>query len=336
MRRFPALPGALVALSLFFPAYGEDKKEVQPPKVQKIKTAEPTEAAKDPDFAIQGEYVSTDKDKKVGAQVMAQGGGTFNVRVLKGGLPGDGWDGKTEVRGTMSAADGKLVMKDKDFTGEYKAGKISLTIETGTLTLVKVDRASPTVGKPAPKGAVVLFGAAGDESKWSGGKVVKLSDGVFLGTGMTSKETFGDFSAHIEFRLAYQPSDRGQGRSNSGFYFQNRYELQVLDSFGLTGENNESGGIYTQYKPLVNMCFPPMAWQTYDVEFTAAKFENGKKVAPARATILHNGVKIQDNIEFKKETGGGQAEADSPGAIQLQNHGDPLVYRNIWVVPAKK
>lgn len=336
MRRFLILPGMIVGLSFLFPAYGEDKKETPKPKVQKIKTAEPTEAAKDPDFAIQGEYVYSENGKKIGLQVVAQGGGQFNVRVLKGGLPGDGWDGKTEVAGTMSAADGKLVMKDKDFGGEFKGGKITLTLENAVLPLKKVDRVSPTLGKAAPEGAVVLFGDEKDATKWNGGNVVKLTDGTFLGVGITSKETFGDFSAHVEFRLAYQPNDRGQGRSNSGFYFQNRYELQVLDSFGLKGENNESGGIYTQHKPTVNMCFPPMVWQTYDVEFKAAKFEGGKKVAGARATVLLNGVKVQDDVEFKKETGGGQNEADTPGAIQLQNHGDPLVYRNIWVLPTKK
>jgi hypothetical protein len=131
-------------------------------------------------------------------------------------------------------------------------------------------------------------------------------------------------------------SSTGQGRSNSGVYLQDRYEVQVLDSFGLSGENNECGGIYTQHKPLVNMCYPPMEWQTYDIEFTPAEFgPDGKKTKNARTTIYHNGVKIHDNVEFPKECPGGQKETAEAGPFQFQNHGDPVVYRNVWVVPVK-
>jgi hypothetical protein len=110
----------------------------------------------------------------------------------------------------------------------------------------------------------------------------------------------------------------------------------VLDSFGLKGENNECGGIYTQHKPLVNMCLPPLAWQTYDIEFTPAEFDaDGKKTKNARTTILHNGVKIHDNVEHPKECPAGQKETAKPGPFQLQDHGDPVVYNNIWVVEVK-
>jgi hypothetical protein len=132
------------------------------------------------------------------------------------------------------------------------------------------------------------------------------------------------------------PNSTGQGRGNSGVYLQDRYECQVLDSFGLNGENNECGGIYTQHKPLVNMCFPPLAWQTYDIEFTPAEFDaDGKKTKNGRATIYHNGVKIHDNVEFPKECPGGQKEEATPGPFQFQDHGDPVVYRTVWVVPVK-
>ncbi len=108
----------------------------------------------------------------------------------------------------------------------------------------------------------------------------------------------------------------------------------MLDSFGLAGKHNECGGIYEIRDPSVNMCFPPLQWQTYDVDFTAAKFDDsGKKTANVRMTVLHNGVRIHDNIEVPRSTRAAPlAEGPEPGFIHLQNHGNPVRYRNIWVV----
>jgi hypothetical protein len=305
---------------------------------ERIVISEPTEAAKDPDFAVQGEYVGeitlNEGKRKIGVQVIAKGLGEFDVKLLMGGLPGDGWDGKTDKKAVAKRGeDGVVAITGTEFSGTIADG--SLSIKDGMKiesTLKKTLRKSPTLGAKPPEGATVLFGGTGDEEKWDGGKIVSLSDGEFLNMGIKSKEKFGAFKAHVEFRLPWMPNSRGQGRANSGVYLQDRYEVQVLDSFGLNGENNECGGIYTQHKPLVNMCYPPMTWQTYDIEFTPAEFDgDGKKTKNARTTILHNGVKIHDNVEITGPTGGGQNETAMPGPFQLQNHGDPLVYKNIWV-----
>jgi hypothetical protein len=161
-----------------------------------------------------------------------------------------------------------------------------------------------------------------------------VADGNLLGNDTASKEKFQDHKIHLEFRLSFMPSASGQGRSNSGVYAQHRYEIQVLDSFGLKGANNECGGVYSQAAPLVNMCYPPLTWQTYDIEFKTARFgPDGKKTANAVLSVWHNGVLIHDKLELKGPTGGGQPETTMGGPLYLQGHGGQVQYRNIWVVP---
>jgi hypothetical protein len=341
-RLFAGLLGAAVVLTAGLPGTpAQDKKKDQPKKAKKERVAvnDPAKAKDDPDFLIQGEYAGevmvNGENRKVGVQVVAQGGGKFAVKLFHGGLPGAGWDGDTPKAGTAARDGDKAVIKeDKGMEVAEVTGGSVVVKAPASGTLKKVERKSPTLGAKPPEGATVLFGGPGDEKNWNNGKLVELSDGKFLNAGVTTRQPIKSAKVHVEFRTPWMPNSTGQGRGNSGVIFQNRYEVQVLDSFGLEGKNNECGAIYSQHKPLVNMCLPPLTWQTFDIEFTAAEWADGKRTKPARATVFHNGVKVHDNAEIKGPTAGG-TDSDKPGPLQLQNHGDPVAYNNVWVVEVK-
>jgi hypothetical protein len=208
----------------------------------------------------------------------------------------------------------------------------------------KEDDLKDAKGEPAPKGAIILFDGK-DTSKWTktnGKDEVKwtLRDGGVMegvkGHGdIITKEKFdGSFKLHVEFRVPYEPGGAGQGRGNSGVYVQGRYEVQILDSYGLKSKNNDCGAIYEVAAPKVNACKAPTVWQSYDIEFTSPKFENGKKVEPARMTVFHNGVKIHDNVAIPVDNtrAGLGGDPSKPGPILLQDHGHPVQFRNIWLL----
>ncbi len=208
----------------------------------------------------------------------------------------------------------------------------------------KVVRLSPTLGAEPPAGAVVLFDgknfdqwkpANEEQGSQVGWKLVRGAMEIVPETGsIMSKKEFRDFKMHLEFRTPFMPEERGQGRGNSGVYFQGMYEVQVLDSYGLEGLDNECGGIYKIASPSVNMCAPPMQWQSYDVIFYGLRSDDaGRKTRNARLTVLHNGVKIHDGTEVPSPTGAAKYEEESGvGGIYLQDHGDFVQYRNIWLV----
>ncbi len=288
------------------------------------------------DYKIQGEYEGTAGEEGVtyGAQVIALGNGKFRLVGYEGGLPGAGWqrgDEQMELEGEWQGDVVQFSGDDFDIRINTSGSLTPMSRETGESLgeLKRLVRESPTMGKSAPNGALVLFSGESAEA-FENGKIVQ---GNLLLADCQSKQMFGDHQIHLEFRTPFKPTARGQGRGNSGVYVQSRYEIQVLDSFGLSGEDNECGGIYQVAKPKVNMCLPPLQWQTYDIDFTAARYDDaGKKVKNARITIRHNGVVIHDDLELPRHTPGKNQEADSPGAIYLQGHGNPVVYRNIWVV----
>ncbi len=290
----------------------------------------------DEDFAFQGEYAgsvnnSEGREIKLGVQVIALSGGKFTAVVYVGGLPGADWtreDHRAQLAGEKQ--DDKVVLKGEKVSGEISGKKMTLkhADHKGQAVLEAVERKSPTLGAKPPKGAMVIFSGSGTENFVEG----SMNEAKLLWAGATTKPLPKSHTIHMEFLLPYVPNERGQGRGNSGVYLDDCYELQVLDSFGLEGENNECGGFYKVKKPNVNMCLPPLSWQTYDIDFTAPKYDDaGNKTASARVTVRHNGVVIHDDLELL-ETPGRQKEGPGPRGIHLQSHGNKVQYRNIWLV----
>ena len=286
------------------------------------------------DYAIQGEYAGElgldDQKIKWGLQIIALGEHKFDAVSYPGGLPGDGWNGEDKIKATGATSDGVTRLTAEKGYALIADGKAEVftSDDTALGTLTRVVRKSPTLGAKPPEGATVLFDGSTAEH-FKRGKIVM--DNLLLAD-CESKLKLGDHTMHLEFRTPFKPTARGQARGNSGVYLQGRYECQVLDSFGLEGKNNECGGIYSIAEPDVNACFPPLTWQTYDIDFTAARYEDGKKVKNGRVTIRHNGIVIHDDIELPHGTPGKYPEEEGPESLYLQGHGNPVVYRNIWVV----
>ena len=303
---------------------------------------------------LQGEYIISEYGYTLGMHLVAQGEGKYLAVAYVDGLPGDGWNaGDLHVLGTavVSGNDITFTLKESRGTNTFgvdlpdsaeikgkvtvekaKEGapgvpvKIELVSVAGMsdipygLYLEKQYRKNPKLVEGVPEGVAVLFGGSNP------------SNGNTLWAEASSKAfEKKPYKMHLEFMLSYMPQARGQARSNSGVYLDERYECQVLDSFGLEGENNECGGFYGMMKPKLNMCFPPLTWQTYDFDFTPAKWDGNTKTANARVSVKHNGVQIYDNIELPKHTPGCKDEGPAPLGVYLQGHGNKVQYRNIWI-----
>lgn len=302
-------------------------------------------AESDPDFPFQGEYVGCTCTMRLGAeyaglQVAALGDGQFRAVQYRRGLPGAGWNGVDQF-----VLEGQREGDTVRLEAHGRSGTYTVLIRRGVAEIrnsawrllgrfERIERVSHTMGAVPPARAIVLFdGSLFDGSgvqEFASGEIV---DGDLLLAGPVTRRDFRDFHLHVEFRTPYMPLARGQGRGNSGVYVQKRYEIQILDSFSLSGEANECGGLYRQRPPAVNMALPPLAWQTYDIDFTAARFnQQGEKIRNARITVAHNGVVIHDDVELTGKTGAGDRETAAPGPIRFQWHGNPVVFRNMWIV----
>ena len=238
--------------------------------------------------------------------------------------------GKSGGNKTESLAAGQIEAKidHKKFTGS-----IGGDLGEGTITAKKVVKKSKTLGAKPPKGAVVM-----DQGKWNNFQWLVNPDGSWQVQkgGLETKEKLTDFQLHVEFRTPLMAKSQGQGRGNSGVYLQSIYEVQVLDSFGLYPlQINDCGSVYGVRTAPGNACLPPTQWQTYDITYRPG---DGTAANPPMITIKHNGQVTIDNakVPADKIGKGGGGGIPNSGFLMLQNHGNPVQFRNIWAVSLTK
>jgi len=331
---------ALAALAAGLSPAAEKSAPEKPPAPAPSQAADPG--------PFMGEYVGTfapaEGEKAAAeAKVFPVKGGEYRV-VLR--VPPVS-EGPTKVRIELS---GKPAGAELPFAG--KAGKVAwsgriaekkLTAAAdgaggGKFEMTFAVRRSPTEGARPPDGAVVLLPQTEGPpplEAWTNRKWKALPGGVMEITrgGSNSIRKFGDVKLHLEFRVPLEPGRGGQGRGNSGVYLMGRYEVQVLDSFGLKPRKGDCGAIYGVAVPRVNACLPPLRWQTYDVTFRAPRVNaEGKLIEPGRMTVDHNGIRVHTDVKLTKTTRAGARGLVQVGPLHLQDHGHPVQYRNIWIV----
>ncbi|MGW0435660.1 family 16 glycoside hydrolase [Micromonospora sp. NPDC003197] len=250
-------------------------------------------------------------------------------------------NGRKIKQTTLAATDDWKSWSTQTETLKLRAGTntISYRHDSGDTGHVNLDRI--TVDKPGGPVRTVLFDGTsltnwrhtdGREAQWP------VADGaaeVCCGD-LRTKDSYGDFKLHVEFWLPNLPPDvTGQDRANSGVYLQERYEIQVLDSYGKNPlADNDAAAIYSKKAADSNAATAPETWQAYDITFRAARFDSaGVKIADARVTVVWNGTIVHDDVAIDGPTGGGRAEGPTLGAIRLQDHGNKVRYRNIWIEP---
>ncbi len=290
-------------------------------------------------------------ERGIEAQVVAEGGDRYRA-VMRLATEGDRTGGESTGRreGKAVVFSGSLDLgrgsggvcqlqgeiDDRGFEGECVAAA-----SKARFSLKKVQPRPPQLGAKPPKGAVALLDGStlegwihpdGQAARWTlrGDGSMQVTRGNIL-----TRRSFGDVRIHLEFRTPLMPEARGQARGNSGVYVQGRYEVQVLDSFGLEPMDNGCGAIYRVASPRVNASLPPLQWQTYEIIFRAPRFDpNGTKIGNAEISVWHNGQLIHDRQDLPGVSRGGVSDDESDrGPLFLQDHRDPVRYRNIWILP---
>ncbi len=291
------------------------------------------------------------------AQVIPRGGGNYQINLLPQ------FDSKCEPLAVVNgqATDGTLRFGQDGWTGQAKSDRLTGTRpvdgENTAYELKKVVRPSQQIGAKPPEGAVVLFDGSGFD-QWQVHRaripaaeivwelcedfmrVAAIDRQTLAGHSLVTKRAFKDFRLHLEFRLPLMADKTGQARANGGVTFEdaNWYEVQILDSYGLEGLDNECGGIYKVGAPAINMCRPPLMWQTYDIEFHAPRYDAaGNRTSPGRISVNHNGKQIHQGAELPDSPKAQQRRKASlvaipTGRIILHYHKNPIEYRNIWLV----
>ena len=298
-----------------------------------------TLTAAPPEAEVQGLYEGALKDAKFEARVIAMGKDAYKI-YLRQDL-GGGKVGKVELDGKVEGD--TVTFKNKGGEAEWTAsyagtGTIKGTAGGTAFEAKRVERKSPSMGKKPPQGAIVMIDGKNFEQinpsksaeEWKPAEDGSI--GITKGNITSKQQLDGSFDYHVEFQCPLMPAARGQGRGNSGCYLPNGDEVQVLDSFGMdTYKGGGCGGLYNYKDPDVFDVFslaslPPGEWQTYDMEYRVEK-KDGALVGKPKITVWHNGIKIHDNAELKN--------AAKKGGLLWQDHGNPVRYRNIWVLPVE-
>jgi len=284
------------------------------------------------------------------AKVVAEGPGYYRISVsVEDDNYNNGFGYSYEIFGIKQGKDVSVFGRSRSSHWEGSIADDTIKAKTFNhyygqeMTLKKVCRKSPTLGKKPPKGAVVLLpyekGKKTNVDAWiTKGEFPKnrlTNDGAIQMDrtgGVVSKQHFSDVHLHLEFMTPLEAGDFSQARGNSGLFFNHMYEVQVLDSFGLVSAKGDCGAIYNKLSPTVNASLPPLQWQAYDIDFRAPRFDKkGSVIERPRITVYHNGILIHDDIEIPGRTMGKGSEKVA-GPIHLQDHGDCVKFRNLWLV----
>ncbi len=309
-------------------------------------TADPAKA--DP---IMGDYEGSYKVDELSSapaqgRVVGLGGGAYRVMLMAEPLHEGDWPTIITLDGQKLRDEIIVVGKSmgRDWIGTIKDGAMSVYIPHiwgGSFELNQVRRESPTLGLKPPAGAVVLLGYDPANPRppaldaWRNKNWGVSVDGAMVAANgnQSTVQEFGDCRMHVEFNVPYAPAMAAQGRGNSGVYLQERYEIQILDSYGMAAAAGDCGALYRWAGTRMDAQYPPLSWQTLDIVFRAPRLDaQGNVVEYPRMTVDLNGKRVHTNVELRDGTGGHKEGFVARDTIRLQDHGHAVRFRNMWLV----